>query len=81
MVSLEHTAKCEPLQVQIAGGPYDLTDRLASRLNPTPCRDVWARNDRGPWARHLANEALVRDNPAVEVDFYGQPVSTACLCK
>jgi hypothetical protein len=53
---------------------HNLAEELASRLNSTPRRDVWAWNGgrrRGlPRVSELLDETLVRDDAAVEVDFY-----------
>lgn len=52
------------------GGTHDLADNLAGRLNPTPCRDIRARNDFRTRGGHFVNESSVGDDAAVEVDFY-----------
>lgn len=48
---------------------YHLTDRLAGRLDSSPSRDVFSRDDGCSGAGELLNEALVGDDPTVEIDF------------
>jgi hypothetical protein len=53
---------------------HNLAEELASRLNSTPRRDVWAWNGGCrcglPSVSELLDESLIRDDAAVEVDFY-----------
>jgi hypothetical protein len=48
---------------------HNLAEELASRLNSTPRRNIFVRNDRRPMAGELLDESFVRDNAAIEVDF------------
>jgi hypothetical protein len=45
-----------------------LAKELAGRLDATPGGDIFALNDRRPWAGKLLDEPLVRDDASVEVD-------------
>jgi hypothetical protein len=53
---------------------HNLAEELASRLNSTPRRNVWTWNGSRrrvlPSVSELPDESLVRDDAAVEVDFY-----------
>lgn len=57
-------------ELRFRGATHNLAGELASRLDPAPRRDVFAGNDGSPRAGELVDESLVRDDAAVEVDFY-----------
>ena len=52
------------------GSTHNLTNELACRLNATPRRDILGVYDRRPRVRELLDESRVRDDAAIEVDFY-----------
>lgn len=48
---------------------HNLAKELASRLNTTPRRDIFAVHNFNPGAHNLLDESCVRDDTTIEVDF------------
>lgn len=51
---------------------HNLANCLAGRLDSTPGRDIFPCNNGRPGTGELLDEAFVRDDTAVQVDFFAQ---------